>query len=213
MTQCDPAGLGCLSPRYAEARLEVFWVVVGQGAMILGMFVGIKALTNAMEAETYGQLGLGMTIAGFLNQFIYGPLSQAAFRFYSVYREREALHLYFHVFTRMYFFVAVFVMVFSGVSVVAVYSWIGSGWAWLTGVALLLGLSTGVNAFFLALNTAMRARKIAALHEGADAWLRVSCAIAGLHFFSNRGHTALMGYFVGTLLVTASQSLFFSRIV
>jgi O-antigen/teichoic acid export membrane protein len=212
MTQFDRAGLESLSFRGTGARLEVFWVVVGQGATILGMFVGIKVLTNAMGPEAYGQLGLGMTIAGFLNQFIYGPLSQAAFRFYSVYRERRELHLYFNVFARMYFFVAVLVVIFCGVSVGAVYSWIDTGWAWLTGAALLLGLSTGVNAFFLVLNTAMRARKIVALHDGADAWLRVSCAIAGLYFFSNRGHIALMGYFVGTLLVTVSQALFFSVI-
>ena len=207
------SALGSLSSRLTPARREILWVVVGQGATILGGFAGIKALTNVMGPEAYGRLGLGMTIAGFLGQFVYGPLGQAVFRFYSAYRERSALHVYFDVFKRIHFFVAFIVLILCGVSVGATYSWIGVEWAWLTGAALLFGLISGVNGSFLALNNAIRARKIVALHDAADAWLRVACALAALHFFANRGYIALTGYLVGTLLVTVSQGIFFSVIV
>ena len=165
-----------------------------------------------MGPEAYGQLGLGMTIAGFLSQFVYGPLGQAVFRFYSVYRERRTLSVYFHAVVRMHVLLAVVVVIFCSASVAAVSTWVSGEWAWLTAAALLFGLISGANGFFLAANTAMRARKIVALHEGADAWLRIACAVGGLYFFGNRGFIALMGYLLGTLLVTLSQTVFFSGV-
>src|SRR5438093_12412147 len=102
-----------------------FLVVVDQAAMVLGSFAGIKPLTSSMGPAAYGQLGLGMTIAGLLNQFIYAPLSQAAFRFYSVYRERSALQIYFQVFKRIYVLLAIFVVSFCGASMAVVFTWFG----------------------------------------------------------------------------------------
>lgn len=180
--------------------------------MVLGSFVSIKTLTSSMGAAAYGQLGLGMTIAGLLNQFIYAPLSQAAFRFYSVYRERAALPTYLHVLKRMYLVLAIFVVFFCGASMAVVHTWFGAEWAWLTVAALLFGLTSGANSFFLTLNTARRIRKLVALHEGADAWLRMAGALIGLYFFGNHGYIALTGYLAGTLVVTTSQAIFFSLI-
>jgi len=58
----------------SHVRHEMIWVVVGQILAFLGAFAGVKILTNVMQPEGYGLLALGMTIAGLLNMFIYGPI-------------------------------------------------------------------------------------------------------------------------------------------
>lgn len=78
-----------------HVRHEMIWVVVGQILAFLGAFAGIKILTNVMRPEGYGQLALGMTIAGLLNMFIYGPIGQVVGRFFSVCREKNELSVFF----------------------------------------------------------------------------------------------------------------------
>ena len=83
--------------RVFQLRHELAWVVTGQLLAFLGGFAGIKILTNVLGPEGYGQLALGLTIAGLLNMFVYGPIGQVVLRFFSVYRERGELSIYFTI--------------------------------------------------------------------------------------------------------------------
>ena len=68
-------------------RAEIVWVAVGQVGYLIGTAAGIKVLTNIIGAEGYGKLAIGLTFAGLLNLFAYGPLAQAVLRFFSICRE------------------------------------------------------------------------------------------------------------------------------
>src|SRR5436309_11128530 len=83
--------------RLTQFREELFWIVLGQVLMLAGGMVGIKLLTNVMGPEKYGQLALGITIAGLLNLFVYGPISSTALRFCSIYRNMGQLPIYYYV--------------------------------------------------------------------------------------------------------------------
>lgn len=197
--------------RMFRLRHELAWVTVGQGLAFLGGFAGIKLLTNAMGSEGYGRLALGMTIAGLLNMFIYGPIGQVVSRYFSVYRERGTLDAYFVILKRAHVCVGVVLILGAALAGSLVWWWLGIDWALLVVAACLFGIVGGINSSFLALQSAIRQRKIVALHQAADTWARPSLAVVGLWVLGNAAPSALVGFIAGTLLVTLSQASFATR--
>lgn len=197
--------------RIVRARHELGWVLVGQTLSFLGGFAGIKLLTNAMGSEGYGRLALGVTIAGLVNMFVYGPIGQVVSRYFSVYRERGNLDVYFFVLKKAHVVVGTLMIVFTAF-VGALVGWLfDMDWAMLVVVALLFGIVGGVNSSFLALQGAIRQRRIVATHQAADAWARPLLAVFGLWVLGNSAPSAFVGFVAGTLLITVSQAIFASR--
>ena len=83
-------------------RRELIWVAAGQVLTLSIGVLSINILTNIMGAAQYGQLMLGISIAALISLFIYGPLGQAAIRFYSVCRRRGDLGNYICAFRRIH---------------------------------------------------------------------------------------------------------------
>jgi O-antigen/teichoic acid export membrane protein len=193
--------------RVAQARGEILWVVLGQLLAFSGSFVGIKLLTNIMGPESYGRLALGMTIAGLLNLFAYGPLRSAVLRFYSVYREKGQLNVYFCVIRKAHGLCAVIISGLTGLVTVFIYVWAGLEWALLVLMAALLGMASGLNSSLTSIQGALRERRVVALHQGADAWLRPVLAVVALYLVRNTGYSALIGFLIGTVLVSLSQGI------
>lgn len=194
-----------------KLRHEMAWILTGQALCFVGGFIGIKVLTNILGPKGYGQLALGLTIAGLFNQFVYGPLSNVVARFYSVYRERGSLVVYFYVIKRTHKLLAVILTVLSIVAGLIGWLLAGSEWGVLIAIALLFGVVSGVNASYVSLQSAIRDRKVVALHQGADVWCRIGLSTIFLYLFQNTGYVALVGYLLGTLLVTMSQHFFLLR--
>lgn len=187
---------------------ELAWVVIGQLLALCGGFVGIKILTNFMGPEEYGQLALGLTLSGLINLFLYGPVSQAAYRFFSAYREKNILGEYFSIFKRLnLLLIAILLLLAIPVTVIA-RMFCGVEWAMLVVAAASFGIVCGVNSLLISLQSAIRQRKVVALHQGIDSWLRLCLAVAALLLFKNSGYWALSGYVAGTLLTTISQVAF-----
>lgn len=203
--------LRALIDRVARKRTELAWVIAGQVLTFLGGFAGIKLLTNTMGSEGYGRLALGMTIAGLLNMFIYGPIGQVVSRYFSVYRERGGLDIYFFVLKKAHIVAGALLILCTVVAGVLVRRWFGMDWALLVVAALLFGIVGGVNSSFLALQSAIRQRKIVALHQAADTWARPVLAILGLWVLGNSAPSAFVGFIAGTLLITLSQGVFALR--
>lgn len=197
--------------RIHRLRHELAWVLAGQLLAFLGGFAGVKLLTNAMGSEGYGRLALGMTIAGLLNMFIYGPIGQVVSRYFSVYRERGDLDVYFFVLKKVHVIAGALLILVTVAAGATVGWWFGLDWALLVVTALLFGIVGGVNSSFLALQGAIRQRKIVALHQAADTWARPVLAVSGLWWLGNSAPSAFVGFIAGTFLVTLSQGVFALR--
>ena len=200
-----------LFDRAMKLRRELAWVLFGQVLCFVGGFLGIKVLTNVMGPKGYGQLALGLTIAGIFTTYVYGPVANVVARFFSVYRERGDLGTYFAVLKRSHCqlatVLAIIALVVAGIAGESA----GHEWFLIVLLASLFGIVSGINASYLSLQSAIRQRKIVALHQGADVWLRIGISIVLLMVWSNRGHFALLGYLLGTLFVTLSQALYALR--
>jgi len=185
---------------------------MGQLLAFLGGLVAIKIFTNMMGPEGYGQLALGVAIAGLVNMFVYGPLGQTVSRFFSVYRERGELGVYFFALKKTHFISGLFLSLCAGVMGVFAHLWFGADWGLLVAAAILFGIVSGYNSSFLFLHGAVRQRKNVALHQAAEAWLRPALGVLALIFLSNSAPVAFLGFITGTLLVVMSQWLHSIRI-
>lgn len=205
MTRPLPPPLAQLLERTRTLRGELAWIILGQLLGFIAGFAGIKALTNQIGPRGYGQLALGLTIAGVLNLFVYGPVSNVVSRYFAAYRERGELSLYFPLLRRMHGRLALLLTLLSLVAAALVYVKVGLLWGMIVLLSCLYGIVSGVNVSFLALQSAIRQRKLVALHQGADAWLRIALAIALVLLGGRDGSWAMLGYLGGTLLVIISQ--------
>ena len=200
-----------LLDRFRKLRHEMGWILCGQFFGFVGGFIGIKVLTNMMGPDGYGQLALGLTIAGLFNTYAYGPVANVVARFFAVYRERGNLGIYFTVLRRSHRLLAAAGTLLAVVACGATGYFFGGEWALIILLSCLYGVTSGINVSYIALQNAIRQRKIVALHQGADVWLRIGLSVALLFLFSRSGCFALLGYLVGTLLVTVSQRVFALR--
>lgn len=189
-------------------RKELAWVVFGQFLAFSGGIVGIKVLTNMMGPEHYGQLALGLSIAGLVNLFAFGPIGQAITRFFSICREKGQLSLYFATGRKILFLASLMLAAVSLISVIACFILFGQQWAILTACALIFGYSTGINNSFISLQNAIRQRRIVALHQGMDMWLRMLLAVLAMLMWGESGSVALLGFCIGLLLIILSQYYF-----
>lgn len=194
--------------RIWNLRHEMSWILFGQFLGFLGGFLGIKVLTNLMGPNGYGQLALGLTIAGLFNTYVYGPVANVVVRYFAVYRERHQLGSYFSILKKSHRILAVGGICLAILAAGGTGYFLGGEWAVIILLSCLYGITSGINVSFVSLQNAIRQRKIVALHQGADTWLRIGLSITLLLLFSKSGCYALLGYLIGTLLVTISQRIF-----
>ncbi len=128
------------------ARGEFLWVLVGQGLTLVLSIAMLKVLTWQLGAEEYGRFALGLSIAGVLNLFVYGPLVQAVSRYFHLSAAAGAVAEFNQLVGWLLRWIAVSVAVAMGLAFL-VGDWLdlslGTGWAALILIALLHGLASG----------------------------------------------------------------------
>ncbi|MEK7323064.1 MAG: oligosaccharide flippase family protein, partial [Pseudomonadota bacterium] len=163
--------------RLRRLAKEGGWIVIGQIATVLGALVLVRVLTEYLEPTQYGQLALGLTIAGLVNQVVMGGVTAGIGRFYSIAAEKNDLPGYLHASCRLMGYATV-VTAAIAVVIMAGLLWLGySQWMGLAAVALVLSILSGYNASLSGIQNAARQRAIVAFHSGLDAWLKILLAV------------------------------------
>ncbi|HHH45337.1 MAG TPA: hypothetical protein ENK49_14490 [Gammaproteobacteria bacterium] len=190
----------------ARKQQELAWVAAGQ-ALTLGIgFLSIKILTGMMGVAAYGQLMLGVSIAALISLFIYGPLGQAATRFYSVCRARGDLGGYIQAFRTIHTRLLKALML-PAFAVAAASSLVIEGiWPYLVAAAILYAAVSGINHGFISMFGGMRRRAVVAVHQAAESAARLSGAVLMMLLAGISPAAALVGYGAGSLLVLGSLS-------
>ena len=184
---------------------EAGWVLAGQILAFLGGVVGIKLLTNLMPPEGYGELALGITIAGIVNMFLFGPLAQVVVRYYSICREQGTLDAYSRILTGLHR-KAIYLLIGVSVPVIVLVGIaFGISWAVLVAVALIFSIPSGLQGSIQSLLGALRDRRAAAMTQGADSWLRLGLGAMFVALVAPNGFWALIGYIFGSLIVLLIQ--------
>ncbi len=77
--------------RIKRLAKEGSWIVIGQIAVVAGALVLVRVLTEYLAPAQYGQLALGLTVAGLVNQVVMGGITAGIGRFYAIAAEKQDL--------------------------------------------------------------------------------------------------------------------------
>ena len=200
------------TPRFYRLAKEGSWVVAGQIAAVLGSLALVRVLTEHLEPAQYGQLALGLTVAGLAHQVVMGGVTNGIGRFYSIAAEKNDLPGYLHA-SRLLMGYATAVVAAIALVLVTGLLWLGySQWMGLAAAALALSVLSSYNAALSGIQNAARQRAIVALHQGIDAWLKILLAIGVMFWLGSSSTSVVVGYALSSLLVTGSQLFFIRRL-
>jgi O-antigen/teichoic acid export membrane protein len=201
------------TPRFYRLAKEASWIVAGQIASVLGALVLVRVLTEYLEPAQYGQLALGLTIAGLINQVVMGGVTAGIGRFYSIAAEKNDLPGYLRASRRLMGHATAVVAVITMVLMAALPLLGYSQWMALASAALVLSVLSGYNASLSAIQNAARQRAVVAFHSGLDAWLKILLAVGVMLWLGSSSTAVVLGYALSSLLVTGSQLVFLRRLV
>ncbi len=201
------------APRFQRLAKEGSWVFAGQIATVLGALVLVRALTEYLGPEQYGQLALGLTVAGLVNQVVMGGIGAGIGRFYSIAAEKQDLGGYLHA-TRNLLVYATVAVVAIGLLLMASLYWSGySQWIGLAAATLVFSVLSGYNSTLSGVQNAARQRATVAFHGGLDAWLKILLAMGAVLWLGASSTAVVIGYACSSLLITVSQLIFLRRTI
>lgn len=191
--------------------IEMSWVLGGQAATLVAFVLSTKVLASYLGQVEYGRLALGMTVPIFLNQFLFGPLTVAAMRFYAPYEEKGLVRtmvigIFRFLWPAAAAMLALGLLISLGISVRA-----GVSWGWLIISMVLFGLFQGAQGVFNALQVAARRRASAAVHQALDPVMRLLLGTAAVLLVARRSEVVAAALAIGMAFVFLSQYYWFRR--
>jgi O-antigen/teichoic acid export membrane protein len=199
--------------RLRRLASEGSWILVGQIATVSGSLVLVRVLAEHLDPIQYGELALGLTIAGLVNQTITGGLSVGIGRFYSVAVERDDFIGYISG-SRNILKNGTAAVAFLGFCLlVGLYCFGYSKWMGLAAAALVLSLLSGYNNALNSIQSAARQRATVAFHGGMDAWLKITFAVAVMLWLGKSSTAVVIGFACSSFLITLSQFIFLRKTI
>lgn len=197
--------------RIQRLAKEGGWVIAGQVAAVLGALALVRVLTEYLTPAQYGELALGLTVAGLVNQVVMGGLTAGIGRFYSIAVAKNDLTGYLQASRRLMGYATAVVVAIAAV-LMAGLTWFGySQHMGLAAAALLFSMLSGYNASLSGIQNAARQRAIVAFHGGLDAWLKILLVVGVMLWLGSTSTAVVLGYALSSLLVTGSQLLLLQR--
>jgi O-antigen/teichoic acid export membrane protein len=171
----------------------------------------VRVLTEYLDPVQYGQLALGLTLAGLVNQTVLGGITAGIGRYYSIAAERQDLGGYLLASRYLLAYATAGVLAISLMLMAGLY-WLGySQWIGLAVAALVFSVLSGYNGALSGIQNAARQRAVVAFHSGLDAWLKILLAVGAVLWLGTSSTAIVVGYACSSLLVTISQLFFLRR--
>jgi len=199
--------------RIRRLAREGSWIVLGQIATVAGSLVLVRVLTEYLSPAQFGQLALGLTVAGLVNQVVMGGIGGGISRFYSIATERDDLAGYLSATRRLLAYATGVVALLGIVIIAGLWSFGYSQWLGLAAAALLFSVLGGYNSSLNGIQNAARQRAIVAFHGGLDAWFKILLALAFMYWLGASSTAVVVGYACSSMLITASQLVFLRRTI
>lgn len=181
-------------------RNEFLWVAAGQTVTLLLSVATLKMLTSYLGPEAYGRFALGLAVAGTLNLFVYGPLSQAISRYVHLQPTREGSANLSRVIARSLSRSAIIIAFLGSCAALVTSAAAGRAWGTLVALALAYGIAAGHLLSWLAELNARRRRQAYAVLQSTDALLRLACGALLVMTLGADDATAMSGFLVGSLI-------------
>ncbi len=190
---------------------ESLWIIAGQFFSLLTSLILIKILTFKLLPSEYGNLALGLTIAGIINQFFIGGIVNGITRFYSVALHREDIPGFLNASLRLFFRITILLFFFSSLLIIILYYYNKYYWIKLSLPIILFSTLSGLNSALSNIQNAARQRSIVALHSSLDGALKILFSIILLKYFEKSAFSIVLAYIISVLFVSISQIIYFNK--
>ena len=192
---------------------EGSWIVVGQIATFSGSLVMVRVLTEYLEPIRYGELALGLTVAGLMNATMLGVVSNSIIRFYPIAIEKKDFFGYWRAVRRLILYATLATLIIGFLLIAGLFLLGFRHWTGLAIASIVFSLIGSYNSVFAGIQNAARQRSIVAFHNALGAWLKIGLAVVMIYWLGNTGTAVLIGFSSSTALILFSQLLFFRRII
>jgi len=173
---------------------EGFWALTGHVSLLLGILFSIKILSQEMGPSLYGEFVLGISIAQLFQTFFFGSKFDGIVRYGTVADGFEERASYAKVVNKVLVDASKLCLSSGLVVSVAVYTILGKTWSLLVLAAVIYALASGVSTALGGFVNAMRERRILALNQGTESWIKVLFAFGLIQIFESKAVFALLGY-------------------
>lgn len=187
---------------------EGAWITGGQLASFLGALALVRVLTEMLDPVQYGQLALGLSAVGLVNQTIMGGVTAGIGRFYSIAVEKNDVSGYMYASRRMLVAATLGVLLLAVVIITALVTTGLTAWVGFAVVATVFSIISGYNNTFSSMQNAARQRAVVALHGAIDAWLKILLAVGLMFWLGTTKTVVLLGFTSAAVLVVVSQGVF-----
>jgi O-antigen/teichoic acid export membrane protein len=194
--------------RVRRLTAEGGWILAGQIASVAGALVLVRVLTEYLTPAQYGELALGLTLAGLVNQVVTGGLINGVSRFFAPALEGADLKNYLRASARLVLVASLIIVIFAIILFVILATTGQIKWLGLAASALALSILSGLNSILSGIQNAARQRATVALHSALDAWLKIALAVLVLLWVGMSSPAVVVGFALASLIVTISQLLF-----
>jgi len=189
------------------------WILIGQVAAIAGALVSVRILTEYLSPAQYGHFALGLSIAVMINQLIFGGVSNAIGRYFSIASENGDLNGYKNASLKLIIYSTVLVVILGIFFIIGL--WVGDlkNWIDITVAALIFSIITGVVGSISGLQNAARQRAVVAFFSGLEAWLKIGLAILIMYWLGKSSTAVMIGYACALTLILALQIISLKKLV
>lgn len=198
--------------RLRRLAKEGGWIVAGQVAAVAGSLAAVRVLTEFLTPAQYGELALGLTIAGLVNQVVMGGIGNGIGRFYAIAAEKGDVDGYLGASRRLLGYATLVVLAMAGILLLGLARSDRTQWLGLAAAALIFAMLTGYNSCLSGVQNAARQRQIVALHSALDSWLKIALAVGVMLLLGTSSTAVVIGYALSAFIVTASQLVFLRRL-
>lgn len=197
--------------RVLRLSREASWLIFGQILTVLGTFLLIRLLTERITPALYGEIALGLTFAGLINNLIFGGIAIGVGRYYSVAYESGGITRYFQDAFRLFGYGVLAALVLGCVLLLFMSFYGINRLLMLVTVTLVYSIVAASNSILSSIQNAARQRSIVALHSGADSWLKCLFVLLLVGWLGKGSAIVVLGYLASALIVNLSQIFFIRR--
>jgi O-antigen/teichoic acid export membrane protein len=199
-----------LSKRFA---LEGGWVIAGQVSSVIGLLASLRVLTNVLSPAAFGEFTLGLTVAFFANQIIFGPVANGIARYYTIASQANQTSSYVAA-SGALLSRATALTIATGLLIAAgLWALDQHSWACIVLSATALAFSSGYSGALSTMLTAARHRAWVACQQGLEPWIKLMCAVGMVLGLGRTGASPLIGYALGHLASGLALRFVLARVV
>lgn len=194
-------------------RSEALWVFIGQTGTALGGLFGVKILTHVLSPLEFGRLALANTVVLLIGVNLFGPLGQGFMRFWSISLDRGETKDFVFI-AKHYTRFAIRIILCIGL-ILAIFSLLARemDWTVLLSISLIVGTLTGWFGVRISILIAARKRKIVALVNTGNAFVKPMIAASAVIFLMPKAVLAMLGHLMTACVIAYIVEYFYRKTV